>query len=300
MNSSEENGRKQKAGGAARRRTAVVACSNALPERCREQIEELTDFLTDCGLEVKVSGRLYGKNGTVFSGTPKERAKELMDCYRDPETEMIFDVSGGDVANGILPYLDFSAIGRSRAVFWGYSDLTTIINGIYAKTGRPSALYQVRNLLAEDGGWQRRAFQDYLAGVSEPLFSFSWKFLRGNFMEGEVSGGNVRCLLKLAGTEFWPDMNGKILLLEAAGGQAPQMAAYLAQLKLMGVFEKVSGILLGTFLAMEESGSAPGIEELVLEYTGDSLPVAKTGQIGHRTDSHGVWVGKRMRMEGRR
>ena len=116
-------------------------------------------------------------------------------------------------------------------------------------------------------------------------------------MEGTVTGGNIRCLLKLAGTKFWPDMRGKILLLEAAGGLAPQMAAYLAQLKLMGVFEEVSGILLGTFLAMEESGGSPGIEELVLEYAGDKLPVAKTEEIGHRTDSHGVWVGKRIQME---
>ena len=73
---------------------------------------------------------------------------------------MIFDVSGGDVANGILPYLDFSVIEKSRAVFWGYSDLTTIINGIYRKTGRSSVLYLVRNLLAEDGDWQRQAFRN--------------------------------------------------------------------------------------------------------------------------------------------
>lgn len=34
-------------------------------------------------------------------------------------------------------------------------------------------------------------------------------------MQGIVVGGNIRCLLKLAGTEYWPDMNGKILLLES-------------------------------------------------------------------------------------
>ena len=284
-------------GTAASRKAAIVACSNALPESGKEQIEKLTDFLNDCGLEVEISGRLYSRDGTVFSGTPKERAEELMRCYRDPAMEMIFDVSGGDVANGVLPWLDFSVIESSRAVFWGYSDLTTIINGICRKTGCPSVLYQVRNLLAEDGDWQRQAFRNYLSGASEELFDFSWKFLRGNFMEGAVAGGNIRCLLKLAGTRFWPDMRGKILLLEAAGGQAPQMAAYLAQLKLIGVFVEVNGILLGTFLAMEESGSSPGIEELVLEYAGDKVPVAKTEEIGHRTDSRGVWVGKEIRME---
>ena len=41
------------------------------------------------------------------------------------------------------------------------------------------------------------------------------KFLQGSKMQGIVVGGNIRCLLKLAGTEYWPDMNGKILLLES-------------------------------------------------------------------------------------
>ncbi len=34
-------------------------------------------------------------------------------------------------------------------------------------------------------------------------------------MDGIVVGGNIRCLLKLAGTPYWPDMREKILLLES-------------------------------------------------------------------------------------
>lgn len=60
----------------------------------------------------------------------------------------------------------------------------------------------------------------------------------------------MRCFLKLAGTRFWPDMEGKILLLEASGGEAAQMASCLAQLRQIGVFEQIRGILLGTFLSV--------------------------------------------------
>ena len=62
-------------------------------------------------------------------------------------------------------------------------------------------------------------------------------------MDGIVLGGNIRCLLKLAGTEYFPDMKDKILLLEAMSGQVPQMVTYFSQLQQMGVFEKVKGIL---------------------------------------------------------
>ena len=48
------------------------------------------------------------------------------------------------------------------------------------------------------------------------------------------------------------------------------------------LFEQIRGILLGTFLSMEENSCRPSIEELVMEYTEGKIPVARTAQIGHR------------------
>lgn len=81
------------------------------------------------------------------SGTGKERADDLMKFYEDGEIGAVFDISGGEVANEILPYLDFDVIKKNRKLLWGYSDLTTVLNAVYAKTGNPSVLYQVRNLV---------------------------------------------------------------------------------------------------------------------------------------------------------
>ena len=69
-----------------------------------------------------------------------------MKFYEDDSVTDIFDVSGGDMANEILSYLDFQTIAYEKKHFWGYSDLTTIINAIYARTGKSSVLYQIRNL----------------------------------------------------------------------------------------------------------------------------------------------------------
>ena len=60
-------------------------------------------------------------------------------------------------------------------------------------------------------------------------------------------------------------MTGKILLLESRSGKVPQMITFLSQLKQLGVFDKVSGILLGTFTEMESEKCTPTIEELVKE-----------------------------------
>lgn len=109
-------------------------------------------------------------------------------------------------------------------------------------------------------------------------------------MEGIVVGGNIRCLLKLAGTEFFPDLTDRILVLESLGGSVPQLVTFLSQLRCMGAFEKVTGIVLGTFTQMEERGERPDIITLIQEYAG-CLPVIKTSRIGHGADSCGVVIG---------
>lgn len=111
-------------------------------------------------------------------------------------------------------------------------------------------------------------------------------------MEGVMIGGNIRCFLKLAGTDFQPDFRGKILLLEAMGGGVPQMVTFLSQLKMMHAFEQINGILLGTFSQMERDQLTPDMPQLVRQAAGPDLPIAKTPYIGHGTDAHAAVIGK--------
>ena len=259
-------------------KVAIVACSNGQPEKQREKIEQLLNTLMGIDMIPILSKHIYVKEA-AFSGTGEERAGSLMECYKEPEIRRIFDISGGELANEVLPYLDFEEIKKSDKVFWGYSDLTTVINAIYAKTGKASVLYQVRNLVNDTSGMQLERFD------KEELFDIHYHFLQGREMQGVLVGGNIRCLLKLAGTEYWPDMAGKVLLLESLGGTVPKMVTCLSQLKQMGVFEKINGILLGTFTKMEGEHCVPTMEELVRRYVGPDLPIAKTYEIGHGVDS---------------
>ena len=186
------------------------------------------------------------------------------------------------------PILDFQTIAYEKKHFWGYSDLTTIINAIYARTGKSSVLYQIRNLTYDHSQSQITDFLSTTLAGATSLYDFPYEFVRGTHMEGIVVGGNIRCLLKLAGTPYWPDMREKILLLESFGGKLPQMVTYLSQLNQMGVFKRVNGILLGTFTKMEEDNCQPDMAQLVLEFAEKKTPVAKSPLIGHGTDSKAI------------
>ena len=274
------------------KKAAIAACSDALSSKDRPRIEELTAFLHSIGIETMMSGCIYADDG-AFAGTPFERAAELMKMFTDPEIEEIYDISGGNIANQVLDELDYEAIAASRATFWGYSDLSTVINAIYTMTGKESVLYQVRNMVrGKHAAIQRERFQR-----RAELFTPSFTFVQKSAMKGVVVGGNIRCFLKLAGTRYFPDLAGKTLLLEANGGEAPLMTSFLAQLKQIGAFDKVNGILLGTFTAMERGGLRPDIVTLVKEACGTKMPIAKTAEIGHGGNSKAIVIGREIALQ---
>lgn len=298
------------------RKVGITACSDPLKPDFQAKMDQLSDVLRIMDIEVVMSSCIYDR-GDGFSGNSHERAEALMDMYKDSGVDAIFDLSGGDMANAVIPYLDFCCIQRNPKPFFGYSDLTTILNAIYTKTGQPSVLYQLRNLLYNEGENQRCRFQRFAHAcgretfsidyrdetlkercaaftVNEKtfdLFDFPYAFVQGERMEGVLVGGNIRCFLKLAGTGYMPDFEGKILLLEALGGGVPQMVTYLSQLKMLGAFDKINGILLGTFTRMEDNDTRPDMVALVRDMAGQDMPIAKTAYIGHGCDSRAALIG---------
>ena len=276
-------------------KVGITACSDGQLKEWEKQNEELETILCEQGIEVVFAKHIYAKEDS-FSGTDKERAEDLMRFYQDDSIDAIYDISGGDLANGVLKYLDWDVIAAANKTFWGYSDLTTIINALFTKTGKSSVLYQIKNLVYDNGELQRKRFADFISKKNNELFDIKYTFLQGEGMEGVVVGGNIRCLLKLAGTEYWPDMNGKILLLEAYGGEISQIAALFTQLEQRGVFKQVAGIILGTFTAYEKSGAKQSVFDLLKGHIPNTLPVAKTSEIGHGTDAKAIVIGGNMEL----
>ncbi|MBU5314875.1 LD-carboxypeptidase [Clostridium bornimense] len=272
-------------------KVAIVGCSNAQLKTARPKIDKLLEVLESIGLQPICSDYIYEKY-SVFSGSGKERADALMKFYLDDSIKAIFDISGGNVANEVLEYLDFEIIKKNPKPFFGYSDLTTIINVIYSKTEIPSFLYQIRNLIYDHGEEQIENFRKTILEDKNDLLNINYKFLQGDFLSGTVIGGNIRCFLKLAGTPYMPSFKGKVLLLESLGGEVALMTTYLNQLKQMGAFNEVKGIILGTFTEMEEKQAKPTIEQLVVDIVNNKeLPIVKTEDIGHGSNSKAIIIG---------
>lgn len=272
---------------------ALVVCSNGKKIEDRARLEKLEVVLKEMSL-VPVFGSYIYEDKFGRSASAKWRANELMKFYEDDSIKAVFDISGGDLANEVLDYLDYDIIRKKNKPFFGYSDLTTVLNAITTKTQQATYLYQIMNII--DNVERCVDFEKILLDNKSGLTNISWQFLQGESVEGIVVGGNIRCFLKLAGTEYFPNIDNKVLFLEGMSTTIEGLITHLAQLKQIGVFNKISGLLLGTFTKIEQNLQNEDIYEILKDFVPENIPIAKTTEVGHSKDSKILVIGQKIKL----
>lgn len=270
---------------------ALVVCSNGKNIEDKERLEKLESILVEMGL-VPIFTKYIYKDKFGRGAKAQVRGEELMSFYKNKEIKAIFDISGGDIANEILDYLDYDVIKRNYKPFFGYSDLTTVLNALRSQMNEVNYLYQILNIIESEG--IKTSVENTFMKNEQTLFDVKWKFLQGSRIEGEVIGGNIRCFLKLVGTKYFPEEDNKVLFIEGLGTSIEGLVTHLAQLKQIGVFDKISGLLIGTFTKIEKEISVEELFELVQEYIPSSLAVAKTQEVGHAKNSKALKIGEKI------
>lgn len=268
----------------------VVLVGNSDPRTSLQEVYDIKEILEKLGLDVILSPSL--QENTLFNAG--EKAEIMNQYYADNSIEAIFDISGGDIANGVLDKLDYSLIRKQKKKFYGYSDLTTVLNSLISQSEQKIELFQVATLLWDVSGKQIDKFKSSFFDGSKDLYQTSWEFFQGSEIKGEVIGGNIRCFLKLAGTKYMPDLTNKILFLESQGGGKESLYSMFYQIKGLEDFDKVAGILLGTFTFYQKNYEQPIEEVLQKILQDDDLPIAKTEEIGHSASSNALKLGEYM------
>ena len=97
-------------------RVALTACSDLLPRTAKGQIRELCGRLRKMGLEPTFREEMFGDTSLDLTG--REKAEILNGYYRDEKIRAVFDVSGGNGANEILPWVDWEAVQEDPKPFW--------------------------------------------------------------------------------------------------------------------------------------------------------------------------------------
>ena len=275
-------------------------------------IERATVNLETLGFRVMHAAHLRASRGNT-AGTIGQRLTDLHTLFGNREVRALWAARGGSGTAQILPYIDYGLVARNPKIVIGYSDLTSLLIALYAKSGlvtfhgpvassgfTPFTVSQIEAILIEGRATHVMSTADEHAkrAVNEP--HFVQRVLNGGVAEGTLLGGNLSVLTSMVGTPYLPDTRNALLFLEEISEAPYRIDRMLTQLEQSGLHSKVRGAMLGVFVKCEP---ATGEESLVLSqaltdhFAARPIPSAYGLSFGHIASQWLLPIGVRARFD---
>ena len=234
----------------------------------RDTLAVAVESLEALGLQVRVGEHVMDRYG-YLAGTDPDRAADINAAFADDEIRGVVALRGGWGASRALPYLDDDMIAAHPKVMLGYSDITTLLNALLAKSNLvgfhgPNGLSPWSEFSTRE--MRRVVFDGEAPVMINPRERKDTLAVRKNRTypivpgraRGRLIGGNLTLFTCLLGTPYFPDPTGAILFLEETGEWIYRCDRMLTQLALAGVFEKAAGVVFGAFTDCDVSPSGYG------------------------------------------
>jgi muramoyltetrapeptide carboxypeptidase len=210
-----------------------------------------------------------------FGATDAGRLAQLNAAADDPDVQIVMALRGQYGMTRLLPHIDFERMAASGKLFVGYSDVTAFQMGLYAKT---RALSYAGPMFAGDfGAAEPVAFtlDDFWACLAGPTHTVAGEGAGNPALDvsGTVWGGNLAMIMSVAGTEYFPPVDGGILFLEDIAEHPYRIERMLLQLMQAGVLARQRAIVMGDFSGYRLSPADNGYDfAQMLAYLRATLP----------------------------
>ena len=280
----------------------IVSPSNPVTDDVIQQYHNGIRYIQEMGFTTKIGQYVFSTTWN-YAASPQEKAADINAMFADPEISAIICTQGGFSANACLPYLDWDGIQQNPKIFLGISDITVLLNAIHAKTGLVTfhgndVMWGFGNNPTQyDEDEFRAILMDGRLGSIPP--NRERKTIRGGIAAGKLLGGNINCLLKLAGTPYWPDFTDAILAVEAIDVPPASFDHMFQQLKQMGVFDQIKGILTGYIDGTDNKEEDTfKMEDVLLRIVEEyNFPILKTPDFGHNCPNTTLPIGSMIEMD---
>ena len=258
----------------------IVSPASAFFPIHESALQRAVAHLEKVGLRVQVAPHTPDQRQHL-NPPARRRAEDLNQMFANPKIKAIFCLSGGSGVNAVLPLLDWEQIESSPKVVMGYSAITALLIGLYAKIG----------LVTFHGPMILNGFSEYpqpfaytWQGVEQVLFKTEpvgalkppakwtdaytsedqpramktnpgWRWLRTGKADGRLIGGNLSVMLTLVGTPYWAPVQGAILCFEEVNfgdGLLRKVDELLAQCQQMRLFDQIAGLVIGKVNELSE------------------------------------------------
>lgn len=305
----------------------IFSPSSPITYSCPNRFNRAKKYLESKGFKI-LEGKLTGKSDFYRSGSIRERAEELNELIRNPEVKCIMSTIGGMNSNSLLPYIDYEAFKKNPKIIIGYSDVTAILLGIYAKTGINT--YYGPALVASFGElppfvcdtyeyfkeitmddiefpyefktpkyWTDEFINWEIQDKSKEKRENKWLTINEGVARGRVIGGNLNTMQGIWSSPYMPEIKeGDILFIEDSLKSCADIERGFSLLKVSGVLDKISGIILGKHELFNDLKTGRKPYEILLEVLGErKIPFIADFDCSHTHPMFTLPIGCKIEMD---
>ena len=272
-----------------------------------EEVEPAIQQMESWGFKV-VKGKTVGARDFTFGGTDQERLADLQEMLNDTSIKAIMCARGGYGAVRIVDQLDFSVFKISPKWIIGFSDITILHCHLNSNYRFASIHSKMCNSFPSD--WSKaepiqidtiKSIEKALKG--EELMRYEAPYQSNNRVgeaDGELIGGNLRCIENLAGSISEVKTDGKILFVEDVGEYLYSIDRMFYNLKRAGKLKKLKGLMVGGFRVKKDDdndGFGRTLEEIVMDKVKEyGYPVCFDFPVGHQKANYALKCGVKHRL----
>lgn len=218
----------------------------------KEFVKRAARRMKSWGLDVKTASHVYGSHAS-YAGSLSQRLGDLQKAMDDDEVKLVFCSRGGYGAVHLIDKLDFTRFRLHPKWLVGFSDITALHCMLQREGFCSLHAPMARHLAVEaEDDPCTLALKDMLFGGRPAYTCPTHKFNRRGEAEGMLRGGNLSVYYGLRGTPFDIPPQGTILFIEDVGERPHAVERMLCNLKLGGVLDRLSGLVIGQFTEYEE------------------------------------------------
>ena len=289
----------------------IIAPSRSLKIIKQDVIDIATKRLQENGFKVSFSKNAIKYESENFKcASIKDRIKDLHEAFLDKNVKAIITAIGGYNVNQLLDYIDYDLIRNNPKIICGFSDITALLNSIYAKTGLITYIgtqffsfgmkygneYSIEYFLKMCMNDEVDIFpskewsNDKWMNNQEDRFFIKndgMKVLNPGSAEGTIIGGNLCTLNLLQGTEYMPNLEDSILFIEDDGETGKyfnkEFDRNLQSLLHCAKGKKIKGLVIGREEIISEMNYNKWKEIFETKKELHNIPIIIDADFGHTT-----------------
>lgn len=286
---------------------AIVTPSYAKSRLPKEVLRKAQDRLESLGLKVAWAPNTAasGDDGSSPAGA---RLADIVWAFQNPKVKAVWCAVGGFNANQLLDGLDWRLVARNPKIFIGHSDITVLLDAVFARTGLVTYygpnLYSLASDLSEYtlGRLSELLMAEEPAAIPRAKKAAEWKkgwrgeqsrpasrpvILSPGVAKGIGIGGNAGTFFLLQGTAYMPRFDQDTILFLEDDDLPGKFALAEFDRKLTSIMQQpgarqfVKGLLIGGFQAASQA-TVKGLRAVIARQpTLAGKPVVANLPFGH-------------------